>query len=68
MLVLTESDANYTNEVAEYEEKLELVYDDSSYQSTFILYKDIRYLIPTLGGLLSAISLVLIPLKYCLNK
>ena len=29
--ILNEADANYTNEIAEYEEKLELVYEDSSY-------------------------------------
>ena len=66
--VLKETDANYSIEVAEYESKLQLVYDDQSYHSTRILYKDFRYLVPIVGGLISIINFILIPINHRMKK
>ena len=68
MLVMTETDANYTNEVAEYDEVLELVYEESSYQYTSIFFKDFKYLVPTLGGLVSVFKLTVVPVMFCFRK
>ena len=60
--------SNYTKEVAEYNEDLRLVYDNSAYKYTIIQYKDTHYLVPTLGGVYSALKLVMVPFMICMRK
>ena len=45
-LVKRENDGDYVKEVADYNEDLKLVYDNSGYWLTHIQFKDTRYLVP----------------------
>ena len=52
----------------DYNEDLKLVYDNSAYWFTFIQFKDSRYLVPTLGGVYSALKLAMVPFMFCMRK
>ena len=68
IVLINETDPNYQEEFDKYNEILELVYEDSSYNLISILYKDLKYLVPTQGGLLSVFKLALIPVMICFRK
>ena len=67
-LVKREGDTGYSKELNDFNEDLKLVYDSSAYWLTYIQYRDSKYLVPTLGGVYSALKLAIVPCMICMKK